>query len=231
MTLVLGFSGFKDAGEQFFKGSDKNGFDFYSAHLFLKNVWKLKSIAIGDFQAQFGQGLTYYSGLTFYGKSTEVLSIKKYGDGLKPSTTSDKSLLLQGIGTTFALNRFEITAFYSQKKIDATVKDTVNPNTSAVSSPSESTLHATPSEVATENTLTEKIFGSHISYKDNGLNLGITAFNVLYDKDIVFTPKPYNQFYFTGTTNTSEGFDYSYSLYNFNIFGEAARRKQCYGLY
>ena len=53
----------KDAGEQFFKGSNPYGFDFYSAHFYLNNVHKhVQSIALGDFQAFFGQGLTMWGG-------------------------------------------------------------------------------------------------------------------------------------------------------------------------
>lgn len=37
-NISIGLTGEKDAGEQFFKGAQKNGFDFYSAHLFLKEV-------------------------------------------------------------------------------------------------------------------------------------------------------------------------------------------------
>ena len=66
----------KDAGEEFFKGSMKQGFDFYSGHLFVLNMGVLKSAALGDFQAQFGQGLVFWSGLAF-GKSSDGVSIKR----------------------------------------------------------------------------------------------------------------------------------------------------------
>lgn len=80
--LSIGFTAEKDAGEQFFAGTQKSGFDFYSAHLFLKNQGKLKQLAIGDYQVQFGQGLTYWSGIAF-GKSSNVMLIKKSALGLK----------------------------------------------------------------------------------------------------------------------------------------------------
>ena len=36
--LQYGFTAEKDAGEQFLKGAQKNGFDFYSAHFFIRNL-------------------------------------------------------------------------------------------------------------------------------------------------------------------------------------------------
>ena len=37
----------KDAGEEFFKGSQPDGFDFYSAHLFIRDFGRVKAAAIG----------------------------------------------------------------------------------------------------------------------------------------------------------------------------------------
>src|SRR5690554_5590391 len=41
--ISFGFTAEKDNGEEFFKGSQKNGFDFYSAHLHLRNFGIVKS--------------------------------------------------------------------------------------------------------------------------------------------------------------------------------------------
>ncbi len=76
-VLSYGITGEKDAGEAFFKGSNKSGFDFYSAHLSLQNYrsW-LPAVMLGDFVASFGQGLIMHSGFGT-GKSSFVTSIKK----------------------------------------------------------------------------------------------------------------------------------------------------------
>lgn len=89
--LSLGFTAEKDPGEEFFKGTQSNGFDFYSAHLFLRNRGKMKQLALGDYQAQFGQGLTFWSGRAF-GKSADIMTIKRSATGLRPYTSVDESL-------------------------------------------------------------------------------------------------------------------------------------------
>ena len=47
--LQYGFLGEKDAGEQFFKGAQKQGFDFYSAHFFARNIGIIKALAARRF--------------------------------------------------------------------------------------------------------------------------------------------------------------------------------------
>ena len=81
--LQYGVTGEKDAGEQFFKGAQKNGFDFYSAHFFARNLGIIKSLAIGDFTVNLGQGLTQWGSLAF-NKGPDVLNIKRQSDVLRP---------------------------------------------------------------------------------------------------------------------------------------------------
>ena len=95
--ISFGITAEKDAGEEFFKGSQPNGFDFYSAHFFLRNQGKIKQLAIGDYQAQFGQGLTFWSGLAF-GKSADIMLVKRSAVGLKPYTSADENLFMRGAG-------------------------------------------------------------------------------------------------------------------------------------
>ncbi|HIP37174.1 MAG TPA: helix-hairpin-helix domain-containing protein, partial [Crocinitomix sp.] len=42
--LSWGITAEKDAGEEFFRGSNKQGFDFYSAHIMLSNIGKINKV-------------------------------------------------------------------------------------------------------------------------------------------------------------------------------------------
>ena len=223
--ISFGITAKKDAGEEFFNSSQKNGFDFYSAHLFFRNLGNIKSLAIGDYQASFGQGLTFSSGLAFYGKSSEIFNIRKFPQSLKPYTSSDEYNFLRGTAATIELNNFELTAFYSQKQLDATIVDydSLKQKSNSVSSIDLSGLHNTASQLSNKNNLQEKILGGHISFRNNRINIGATAYYLKYDKDLIFVSKPYNQFDFKGNNNLSAGLDYNYSIYNFNFFGEVSR--------
>ncbi len=80
--IFWGFTGEKDPGEEFFKGSQKQGFDFNSAHLQINDIGPVRKILLGDFQAQFGQGLTMWSGMGF-GKSSFTTNILKIPRGIR----------------------------------------------------------------------------------------------------------------------------------------------------
>ena len=84
-NLSVGVTMEKDAGEQFFGSSQPNGFDFYSGHVYIGNRGIIKQAIIGDYQAQFGQGLTFWSGLAF-GKSADIASVKRNAREISPYT-------------------------------------------------------------------------------------------------------------------------------------------------
>lgn len=228
----------KDQGELLFKNKQKfkydwyekslngnqgNGFDFYSAHLFLKNIRFVKALAIGDYQATFGQGLTCWSGLAF-GKSADIMSGKKSAAGIRPYTSVDENRFLRGTAATVGFKKFEATAFYSRKKIDANVSDTLESGEiAAISSLQETGYHSTSSELADKHTITQTIYGGNFAYKGRRLSLGVTAVNYSLDKKFNRALSYYNQFEFSSTQNFNIGIDYNYVFRNFNFFGEEAR--------
>jgi hypothetical protein len=214
----------KDAGEEFFKGSMKQGFDFYSGHLFVSNMGVLKSAALGDFQAQFGQGLVFWSGLAF-GKSSDGVSIKRSAQGLRPYTSVDENRFLRGGGTTLKFGKVEITAFGSYKLMDANVSattDTLTEQEETVSSIFSSGFHRTPGELEDRQSIAETVYGGNVSYKSRRLSIGITAIGYQYSKNIQRSDALYNINEFSGKQNSNYGLDYSYIWKNFHFFGEFA---------
>ncbi len=222
-VLKFGFVADKDAGEELFTGSQKNGFDFYSAYFSLKNIGIVKSLVIGDYQAQFGQGLTLWTGLGF-GKSGNAIDVKKYAQGIKPYSSANESGFLRGVGTTIGLKNMELSVFYSYKSSDANVggTDTLTQENLYITSLQETGYHRTPNELADKNAIKETVFGSNLSYRKNNLKIGFTAYRLLLNTELTKDIKPYNQFEFQGKENTNYGFNYQYLIYPFNFFGEMA---------
>ena len=145
--LQYGVTGEKDAGEQFFKGAQRHGFDFYSAHFFMRNLGIIKSLAVGDFTVNFGQGLTQWGSLAFK-KGPDVLNIKRQSDVLRPYNSAGEIAFNRGIGITLQKNNWEATGFASYRKVDANFNvDTLNFE-DFVSSLQTSGYHRTASEVA-----------------------------------------------------------------------------------
>lgn len=225
-NVSFGVTAEKDAGEEFFRGTQKQGFDFYSAHFALRNIGRLKALTIGDFQAQFGQGLTCWTGFGF-GKTSDALNVKRSGLGLRPYTSINENLFLRGAGATWALWKFEITAFASRKAVNsnAAAGDSLSQDLQAFTNFNLSGLHRTPGELEDKANITEQAWGTHLRYKADNLQIGFTFADFSYSADLTRSPSPYNQFEFSGRHNQNVGVDFNYIFRNFNFFGEASRSK------
>lgn len=222
-NLSIGVTGEKDAGEQFFRGAQKDGFDFYSAHAFFKGGKYLKALAVGDYQVQIGQALNLWSGYAF-GKTADVTNIKKTANPIRPYTSVDETRFMRGAAVDLGFGPFSLLAFASMKKVDASVlADTLYDDIEFVSSINLSGLHRTNSEIQKRDALTEKIAGANLRYRNRNLQLGIAGVYQGYDKDFNKSIQPYNQFDFRGKEMVSLSGDYSYVIRNFNFFGEASR--------
>src|SRR5207253_8478418 len=116
--LQYGITGEKDPGEQFFRGNQKAGFDFYSFHFYASKLGMIRSLVIGDFTVNLGQGLVQWQGLAFK-KSADVLNIKRQSDVLRPYNSAGEIAFNRGAGVTIQHRFLEATAFVSYRKIDA----------------------------------------------------------------------------------------------------------------
>lgn len=219
--ISFGLTAEKDAGEEFFTGSNSHGFDFYSGHLVLSNLSIFKTIVIGDFQAKFGQGLVLLSDMSS-GKSSYVLNLRKRSQGLSKYSSANENEFLRGAGTTIKLGHFDISAFISYKKIDANITDSIEDEISAVSSFQNSGLHSIPSEILDEKTIPEQIIGGNISYNHSNFKLGITGLNYMYGAELIKNTTPQNQFDFQGKQNTNFSLDYYFGIGSFSFYGEEA---------
>ncbi len=212
----------KDAGEQFFKGKQKQGFDFYSAHLFLQNFGNIRALALGDFAVDLGQGLIQWQGLAFK-KSGDVISIKREGGILKPYHSAGESNFHRGIGITIAKHKWQATAFVSYKKIDANlVVDTLPGSDAYVSSLQTSGYHRTKSEADDKGVQRQFAVGGNLSYKNKTLRLGINAIHYRFGLPIQKSADPYNRYALSGKHFGNYSLDYGYTFKNLHLFGEAA---------
>ena len=220
--LSFGITAEKDYGEEFFKGSQKQGFDFYSAHFYIKDIGPFKALAIGDYSLQFGQGAVLWSGLAF-GKSAEAVNIKKSGKGIIPYTSVDENLFFRGVAMQFSKKTFSYYVWLSYKDRDANVKNT-NDSTSmeefVISNLQESGLHNTQSSVANKNQVAEFITGMRLESTIKKIKLVTTGYYTHFSHSVLPVNSLYKLYDFSGNENINLGLDYSYIIKNANIFGE-----------
>ena len=220
--LQFGMVAEKDAGEQFFKGKQKQGFDFYSAHIFARKIGIIKSLAIGDFTVNLGQGLTQWQSLAFK-KSVDVINIKREADILRPYNSAGEINFHRGIGITLAKKNWQFTVFGSYKNIDANfVADTSQSQDDFISSLQTSGYHRTKSETADKGIQRQLALGGNFSYRYKRLHLGINAVQYKFKLPLIKSDEPYNKYALTGKRFGNYSFDYSYTFKNLHFFGEAA---------
>lgn len=222
-NFSLGVTAEKDAGEEFFRGSNPKGFDFYSAHFYMNGIGRIKQLAIGDYQAHFGQGLTFASGLGF-GISGSVQSLKKNAIGLRPYTSVQEDLFLRGAGICYSFNKIELTIFHSSQKVDANISDNESQDSVLlISSLPLHGFHRTANEMENKNTVRNKYWGSNLRFNQRNLNLGVTAVSNELQAKFEAEPALYKKFSQISNENINVGMDYNYLLSNMNFFGEFSK--------
>ncbi len=210
--IQFGFTGEKDAGEQFW-GTVHKGYDFYSAHVQLNDFGKFKTIVVGDFRANFGQGLVLHPEFGM-GKSSYVLNVTPHNSGLKKFSSTDESNFFRGGGATIRLGKFDFSAFYSNKMIDG---DTLNGSFATII---KTGYHRTTDELSKKYTVNQQILGGNLTLTFSNFQLGFTAVHTQLDNRLKPDKTVYNHFYFAGDKQTTAGFYYRMRLKKLNIFGE-----------
>lgn len=219
--LQYGLVGDKDPGEQFFKGAQKYGFDFYSFHFFAGNLGKIQSLVLGDFTVNMGQGLIQWQGLAFK-KSADVMGVKRQSAILKPYHSSSEFYFHRGAGISIQLGKIEATAFASLRKLSANfVADTVN-HVDFISSFLTSGYHRTEGEIKDRNNLNQLSSGGSIVYRRNSWHVGLNGVYYHFSLPVQKREEPYNAFAFHGKSWSNASVDYSYTFRNIHFFGEAA---------
>lgn len=227
--LKWGITAEKDAGEQFFTGAQKYGFDFYSAHLQIDNKkgdFKHR-IVLGDFQAQYGQGLALWSGFSF-GKSAYVLKIKKKPRGLSKYSSTDENMFFRGGGAMITYKNISLSAFGSYHKIDANSPDfdsIDNSEIREISSILNTGYHRTPLENEKRKTIGQTVFGGNILYNHRLFKTGLTFVNYVFSADLVQDIAPYQIYDFQGSSNYNLAWNYEFNLKEFRFFGETGMSK------
>lgn len=225
----LGFTFEKDAGEQFRwdQQSKTYGFDYFSYHLHLQNKGKFKTIALGDYQVQMGQGLVFGAGFS-PGKGAEsITTVRRGSTGIRPYASVLETGFFRGGATTVNVGKFEVSAYFSRMHQDASIRNdtTYSDFDEFVSAIQDQGLHRTASEIAAKDQVLEYSYGSSIVFSGDSkrYQLGANVLNTHYSLPLRRRPNNYNQFEFSGRQNLLYSLFGTYLWQNFNLFGEVAQ--------
>jgi hypothetical protein len=218
----IGFIADNDAGEEFFKGSNKIGFDYYSGFVSWKSRGLIRQVVVGDFLLRFGQGVNYWAG-SGLGKSGNVLGIMKSGQGIRPSTSTDENRFFRGISTTLGCGPLKLMFFYSNKNRDANLVSGSGIN--YFTSLQTSGYHRTSSEIEDEKTVNEQVVGGYGELRFRKFRVGTLFAYQQFSLPMNSGTSPYKAKSFSGSGNFNLGADYQLALHNIQFFGEAGLSK------
>jgi hypothetical protein len=208
--LQFGFVTDKDAGERLLV----NGIpDFLSFHLFVRRIGLFKSIAIGDFTVNMGQGLIYWQSQAFR-KSPAVINVKRQSDVLRPYHSAGEHNFNRGLAATVSKGKLEGSFFLSVKKITANVDNGI------ITSVNTSGLHRTREELIDKGSAAAKTAGINLKRIARSGQIGINSVYRLYSLPLLKKDEPYNLYAIKGRNWFNISSDYAYTFRNLHLFGE-----------
>jgi hypothetical protein len=217
----------KDAYESFLNGNNPLGYDYFSYYFSLKNMGKLKSLQLGDYQASFGQGLTLNTGIAF-GKSSIITNAKRNFNGFGAYRSLRENAFLRGIATTYQFNRSTVGAFVSYKKLDGNGVYRADSNDleglgyiiSTTNIQEDGGLHRTPSELTDKDAIKDFQTGIFTEYSLPFGKIGAVSYLRRLNQPLEPIPQVYNRFNFRGNQYLKNGIYYDFIYRNLNLFGE-----------
>jgi hypothetical protein len=222
-VLHYGFTAEKDAGEPL-RGGPAKGFDFYSFHVFTRGIGRIKALALGDFSVNMGQGLIQWHSMGF-GKSAEVMSVKRQSPVLAPYRSSGEYYFFRGAGLTMPLKNVELTVFGSSRRVSASVAEDSSGSISAFRA---SGYHRTASEIEGRNRAGISSVGVVLKKRGRAGAWGLNAIAHRFSAVLEQGSEVYNQFRMSGEDWYNASIDYSHTHRNVHYFGEAAVAKGFY---
>lgn len=228
----MGFTIDKDAGEQFIwdRSTQRYGFNFFSYHLTLYNRGKFKTIQLGDYQLQTGQGLVFGAGFS-PGKGAETITtVRRSTVGIRPYTAALEFGFFRGAALTYRKGLVDMTILASHVPRDGNLSleaDTVEQARNFISSLQTSGLHRTPTEISYRKQATESNLGANVHFQsvDRSFQAGVNSLFSRFSQPFERNLQRYNQFEFRGQENHIHSLYFGYNFQNHYIFGETAISK------
>lgn len=219
-SMQYGITASKDAGEPFLGYPNRYGFDFHSFHYFSRHTGLVKTVALGDYTINLGQGLIHWQSLTF-GKGNAAVNVKRQAQVLRPYNAAGYFFFNRGGAITLQKGNWESTVFTSVRKLDGNIAEN-DTGEEIVTSIKTSGYRRTPAEIADKNSLQQFSWGANLNYRTTTWKVGLNTIHHYYDRSIQREVRLYNLHAVSGPQWSNYSIDYSYTYRNVHLFGETA---------
>ena len=177
--LQAGVIGAQDAGEPFFSNRNKLGYDFYSFYVVLRDIKRLKALALGRYRLNFGMGLVLNNSFLL-GKAWASASLGANRNAIRPHASRSQANYLQGAAASVDVSRnLQLTSFLSLRNIDASLNDD-----GSIATLVNSGYHRTPSEMDRKNNTSQFAAGMNARFSASHYSVGATALYTAFNRDL-----------------------------------------------
>lgn len=217
--IYAGFTAEKDAGEPFFAGQNRKGYDFYSLYLLIRNIGKIKRLSLGNYRVSYGYGLVMNTDFGM-GKTATLSTLGNKARGIRKHSSTDEYNYFRGVAVSYKLaDRWTLDGFYSYRSMDGIVDNRF------IRSLKKDGYHRLFREFEKKNTLSNQLIGSNLNYNGKYCELGLTAVYNVFNKPLNPEKKYYNLYYPRGKDFYNVGADYKFFWKRFTLLGETAMDK------
>ena len=204
----------KDPGEPVFTAAQPLP-DHLSGYLQIGNRGILKNLVVGNYRLRFGQGLAINSGFAL-GKMMMLQGTERMLPSVTPHRGTGESGYYTGAAATLAWHTWELTAFASYRKVDATLDG------AGISTLNTDGYHRTPIEQIRKGNTRGNLFGLHLGYAAHSFHVGATAMYQSFNRNFVPSPLPYKRYAPQGNAFANASADYAWHHHRISILGETA---------
>lgn len=215
--LQAGLTASNDAGEPFFRGTNRKGYDAYSLYFLYRGRGWFHTLALGSYRIDLGQGLTMGNGfLSSKGSALPVAGLNR--GKLRAHTSLDEYNYLSGAAFVLQpLPRLRLSAFYSYRRPDGRTES----GDTLVSITTDG-YHRLPREAGRRHAAVLQTAGGSVHYLGTRLEAGLNAVGYFFSKTYQPALRYYNTYYFRGRRGYNLSADYRLLLGRTQLSGEIA---------
>lgn len=220
--LKAGIVGSQDAGEPFFAGKNRLGYDYYSFYLQLNHWRRIETLVLGNFRVSMGMGLLLNNSFGL-GKVSMLQNMGRPTSTVRAHSSRSSDGYLQGAAATVNITKgLTATGFISYRAMDATLNKDGTAATIVTSG-----YHRTETELEKKNNLKNTTLGGNVRYQANGYHAGFNLVGTHLNRELKpNTSALYRQYYAQGYDFLNVSADYGYVHHRFSVNGETALNRE-----
>ena len=217
-NVRLGLVGAQDAGEPFFSGGNRWGYDAYSYYLQVSRWGVVETAIVGKYKLSSAMGLVLNNSFSL-GKQASLQSLGRQTSTLRVHATRSESDYFQGAAATLMpVKALRLTLFASYRPLDATLNEDLTARTLITDG-----YHRTPTEMEKKYNTHQTAAGAVVSYRQNGWHAGFTTVYSHLDRRLSPDIRQlYRRYQASGSDFVNASIDYGFDHYRFTVSGETA---------